>query len=389
MRILYLCADPGVPVLGRKGCSTHVRETARALGRAGHEVLIACASRGEDAAGSEELRIAEVPRYTTKKLGFDLRHILFNRRFDKALGRIVNDFKPEAIYERFSLYSFSGKRLAERTRLPRILEINAFLSKEQEGRIHFSRLARWCDRRIASSPDRVIVVTEILRDKVAQLGVPRANIHNMHIAVDTGHFTPEKSGDEIRKRHGLNGKFVIGYAGALTKRQGIDLLFEVDAILKGKLDNYIFFIVGGTPVHVEEYRKKAAQSGVESRFSIVGSVPYAEVPEHLRAMDIAVIPDTDSSPAKLFEYQSAGLAIVAPSYPFTTESAVDGRESLFFEPRNPEQFAEKILTLSRDLELKKQIATNARQRALKDHSIESHARRIIEMFESIENREAK
>lgn len=31
MRIAYICADPGIPVFGQKGCSIHVQEVIRAL----------------------------------------------------------------------------------------------------------------------------------------------------------------------------------------------------------------------------------------------------------------------------------------------------------------------------------------------------------------------
>ena len=31
IRVAYVCADPGVPVFGRKGCSIHVQEVLRAL----------------------------------------------------------------------------------------------------------------------------------------------------------------------------------------------------------------------------------------------------------------------------------------------------------------------------------------------------------------------
>src|SRR5437867_4932415 len=41
MKILYLCPDFGVPVLGRKGASVHVRELVAAFGRAGHNVVLA------------------------------------------------------------------------------------------------------------------------------------------------------------------------------------------------------------------------------------------------------------------------------------------------------------------------------------------------------------
>jgi hypothetical protein len=41
MKILYLCPDLGIPVLGRKGAAVHVREMVSAFGRAGHNVVLA------------------------------------------------------------------------------------------------------------------------------------------------------------------------------------------------------------------------------------------------------------------------------------------------------------------------------------------------------------
>ncbi len=46
MNIAYLCADRGVPVLGDKGASVHVREFATALAGMGHEITLLCANRG-------------------------------------------------------------------------------------------------------------------------------------------------------------------------------------------------------------------------------------------------------------------------------------------------------------------------------------------------------
>src|SRR5919201_1970401 len=41
MRLLYLSADPGVPVFGHKGASVHVRELVRALTLEGARMVIA------------------------------------------------------------------------------------------------------------------------------------------------------------------------------------------------------------------------------------------------------------------------------------------------------------------------------------------------------------
>ena len=40
MNIAYICADQGIPVLGNKGASVHVREFTDALVELGHEVRI-------------------------------------------------------------------------------------------------------------------------------------------------------------------------------------------------------------------------------------------------------------------------------------------------------------------------------------------------------------
>ena len=41
MRILYVCADRGIPLCGDKGASVHVRAITAALSRIGHTVTVA------------------------------------------------------------------------------------------------------------------------------------------------------------------------------------------------------------------------------------------------------------------------------------------------------------------------------------------------------------
>ena len=41
MKILYLCPDLGIPVLGRKGAAVHVRELVAAFQRGGDSVILA------------------------------------------------------------------------------------------------------------------------------------------------------------------------------------------------------------------------------------------------------------------------------------------------------------------------------------------------------------
>ncbi len=386
MKILYLCADPGVPILGRKGCSTHVREVARALVRAGHKVRIVCANAGDDRFDSgPPMDIVAVPPFRSKAIGFDLRHVLFNRRFTRELNRQVKQFRPDAIYERFSLYSFSGHSLARRTRLPRLLEVNAFLSDEQSDRIHFQSLARKTDKFIVGHAEQVVVVSEPLRQEVAALGIPLHHIHKMPMCADVQHFHPSKSGDAVRKQYGFEGKYVIGYVGTLTGWHGIESLYDVAALLKSRLSNFVFFLVGGDASKAQEHRDKARSVGLEQNFVFAGSVPYECVPEHIRAMDVTLVPDTTfwSSPTKLFEYQASGVPTVAPRYAAVIEAMEENVEGLLFEPRNVQQLAACLEELARNPEKRLQLGRNARERVVRCHSIDQQVNELIRIYEQM------
>src|SRR3954464_10037278 len=126
MKILYLCPDLGVPVLGRKGASVHVREMVAAFRRAGHEVVLAAQmlnkSPWEKPADFDTplLQVRPNPSAANAvqalkdfngQLGLEnslpgeLRRILYNKDFEIELKRRFDSAPPDFIYERASLYA--------------------------------------------------------------------------------------------------------------------------------------------------------------------------------------------------------------------------------------------------------------------------------------------
>ena len=284
----------------------------------GHEVRLLCSNAEGDDPAEAGIGIEAVEPLRSRKWGFDLRHILLDRRLGRRLEALIEEWKPDALYERYSLYSFSGTRAGRRQRLPRLLEVNAFLTREQADRIRMPRLARMAERRIVRGAPRVIVVSEPLRKEIAALGVAPEAIARMPMAVNLGRFHPGVDGLPARERLGLEGRFVIGYVGTLSGWHGLKLLREVARRLNAAgAPPFAFVIVGGEGRKLEENREEVAREGLADQVRYVGSVPHEEVPGLIRAMDAAVIPDTTywSSPAKLFEYMACGVPVLAPDYP--------------------------------------------------------------------------
>src|SRR5882724_11548835 len=108
MNILYLCSDPGIPVLGRKGAAVHVREMVSALGRAGHKVLLAAQILNKspwEAPAELNCAVLQVPagpgvasaiptlKEFNRRLGIDnslpgeIRRILYNKDLEIELRR--------------------------------------------------------------------------------------------------------------------------------------------------------------------------------------------------------------------------------------------------------------------------------------------------------------
>src|SRR4051794_40395990 len=58
MRVAYVCADPGVPIFGSKGCSIHAQEILRALVKRDAQVdLFATSLGGEPPPGLQTVRL--------------------------------------------------------------------------------------------------------------------------------------------------------------------------------------------------------------------------------------------------------------------------------------------------------------------------------------------
>lgn len=383
MKICYLCGDHGIPILGRKGCSTHVRETCRALQEAGHEVFIVTPWRGGDFFDYRDLEIIEVPASRARWLGSDLRQWFYNRRLTRVLTPLFMHRRPDVLYERYSLYSTAGTHIARRFRLPRIIEVNALLVEEQSHRLHFRRVASWVENWIVRSAPSIIVVSSPLRDAFVGRGVDRHRITVMPMAVDVKRFHPDVAPADLRRRYGLDGRTIAGYVGTLTTWHGIDLLFDVAERFKALEENICLVVIGGDGNKVTEQIERVRSRRLGDYLIFAGSVPHTEVPSYISAMDIAVIPGSIewASPTKLFEYQAMGKPTVAPHLVPVVEALTDGSEGYLFPPNNSEALTERILRLHRDPAERTAMGLRARQKVVKRHAWENNTRRIVEMFE--------
>src|SRR5262249_42054172 len=136
MRIAYICADPGVPVFGRKGCSVHLQEILRAFQECGARVeLFATRLGGDPPPDLRAVPVHPLPAVPKGELAARERAALaLNADLDAALRRgtrASGSGRFDLVYERYSLWGQAGMEYAAGVGVPGLLEVNAPLLEEQ------------------------------------------------------------------------------------------------------------------------------------------------------------------------------------------------------------------------------------------------------------------
>ena len=221
MKILYLCADRGIPIRGHKGAAIHVRALTNAFSQIGHSVTLLTPNPGPADGPSPSADIVAVPLPRPPEGSADEAAAREGQAreyasilADAARAQIARrnfDF----IYERYSLWSNTGARLTRETGLPLVLEVNAPLRLEAA---HYRTMsdpeaAARIETEQFAAARAISAVSDNLRDYVLAQGAPPERVHVLPNAVEATHFHPAVSGEAVRAKYGLTDQIVVGFVG--------------------------------------------------------------------------------------------------------------------------------------------------------------------------------
>jgi glycosyltransferase involved in cell wall biosynthesis len=245
----------------------------------------------------------------------------------------------------------------------------------------FTRSA--CRRKSIKS---VVAVTEHLRnDLISLFDVPREKTITLPNGVDLRHFADVCPRDVARQRLGLRPEDpVVVYAGQLHAEKGVDVLVRAAAALK----HVTVVIVGGDAADKNRLRQLMVELDTHN-VVLLDYVPAADVPLHLKAASVLVLPHSGkvvasakyTCPLKLFEYMAAGVPIVATELPAITEIIRHGENGWLVKPDSPAALAEGLRHLIENRSLASGLARQAARDA-ESYTWERRAERIIEAWQA-------
>lgn len=402
MRIAYITADFGIPVHGNKGASIHVRELSQALMDMGHDVRIFTPRLGGDAPDDFQVPTIELkPEKAVKStvatlkddpaagdlMSREIRGLLYATSMRHRLMEHFQDWRPDAIYERYSLLASAGTEVAHLLGVPHILEVNAPLSKEaaEHRGVALQHTAETLERRVLNATSHVVAVSEPIRAWASSLGVDRRHATVMPNGVNIERFTGSKPATHTDLD--ADDRPVVGFVGTLKAWHGTPMLVRAMgyiARVRGKAKTPRLLIVGDGPQR-EMLGQLAVEEGISDLTVFTGSVPHQDIPAWIARMDIAVAPYDDLqnfyfSPLKVYEYMAAGKAVIASNIGQITECVTHQSDGLLYQPGNITSLADQVSILLEDEDLRTSLGDNARQKAIATHSWAINAQSVTELI---------
>lgn len=382
--VLLLCMDPGIQWESKKGASVHLRSMAAAFEEAGAKISVLTHDGVSTGVGGDRTfdRLGDIDamhRYFhafRSRSGYEMRAVASNSLYVEHARRLHMQQPVDIIYERFSLWSDVGARLAGELNAPLVVEVNAPLLWEQTTyrKLAFHDLVAAMEQDTFQTANRVVIVSRSLEEYVCSRGASSHRVLHLPNVAEHAHFAgppfiaPEP-GEQFR----------IGFAGSLKPWHGLDAFLDVFARVRARHPNACLEILGDGKGRTE-LETRVDRLGIRNAVTFLGHVAHADVPARLHRWHVIVapypaIPAFYFSPLKIAEGLAAGRPVMASDVGEIGDMMSGA--GILVEPDHSDAWVEALSAVITRPETLTPIA-NAAAQLTKDWSWRAHAERVLD-----------
>lgn len=232
--------------------------------------------------------------------------------------------------------------------------------------------------------DLLIAVSDGVRAKAIQGGLPPERVVTLYSGIDPGRIGPAGNGRRVREAHGLlQESLVIGSVANIVPKKGFDILIRAAARARREIDGLACLIVGADDRGLQEGLERLGESlGLGGRLCFAGF--QEDVAAYLAAMDLFVLASVDEGfGIVLLEAMASGKAVVATAVDGPPEIIEDGQTGLLVPPRDHEALAAALVELLRDPDRRASMGRKGRARVEAVFTLDSQMRTLTGLYDQL------
>jgi L-malate glycosyltransferase len=293
---------------------------------------------------------------------------------------LMRGFKPDILHveEGTDAFSYAQALLCKKIFAPAAKTLFfTWMNFEKELSFPFN-LVEWFNLR---NSDAAICGNSDARDILRRKGFDKP-VHVLPLLGPDPEVFLKRDASALRSELGLEG-VVIGFIGRFVEEKGVLDLIDVASKLP---DHFSLLMIGGGKLE-EEMRRRAAEHGIAERLRIVRSVPHADIPKYINAMDVLVLPSYTVPHWKEQFGQVLVQAMISEVPVLGSTHAeiprVIGDAGLTFGERNMGEFAEKLRMIVASPALRAELAAKGRQRVLDHYTPARIAAKTLDIYREL------
>lgn len=271
------------------------------------------------------------------------------------VGELSQSFRPHILHAHSPVLNVLPALWVGRQRgIPVVYEVRALWEDAAvdhgtttEGSFRY-RASRALETFALRSADHITTICEGLRAEIVGRGVAPNRVTVIPNAVDPSEFPFGAPADgALRRRLGLEGKTVVGFAGSFYGYEGLDLLIEAAAMLAPHHPELKVLLVGGGP-REEALKVLAIERGLADRVIFAGRVSHDQVPRYYELIDVLAYPrhrirlTEIVTPLKPLEAMAQGRMLVASDVGGHRELVRHGETGFLFPAGDARELAATI-----------------------------------------------
>ncbi|MGD1048710.1 MAG: glycosyltransferase [Candidatus Krumholzibacteriaceae bacterium] len=246
----------------------------------------------------------------------------------------------------------------------------------------------WSDRVVLDSYERVVALARAHADYLVERErVKRERVSIIPNGVDTEVFQPARSaGERDRFRAELSipsGRFAVAMVAALRPEKNHGMLLDAAARIAERRGDFLFLIVGeGT--EAEKLHRRARDLSLGDSVRFLGR--RNDVSRILAASDASALcswPVVETFPLVVLESMACRVPVVATDVGAVREMLVDREEGFIVPPGDVSAFAEALMGLARQPEMRRETGLKARERVVREFGIDNMINRYAVLIREV------